>query len=79
MDGEVSRKTFDSMDDKSKLGILFDRSEHMLQRDEEILNRLDKLDKTIRRQGIWNKGVNAIGGFFGGIVASVSILMYWGK
>jgi len=79
MDGEISRETFDDMDDKAKLGTLFDRSKHMIQKNDIILDRLDKIDKTIRKNSLWNKGFSAIGGFFGGIVASVSMLIYWGS
>lgn len=79
MDGEISRKTFDMSDDKAKLGILFDRSEHMIKIDVEILKRLDKIDKQIRKNSLWNKGISAVGGFFGGIVSSVSMFIYWGK
>jgi hypothetical protein len=79
MDGEVSRQTFDNMDDKAKLGILFDRSECMIETDKEVLKRLDKIDKRIRKNSLWDKGISAVGGFFGGIVSSVSMLIYWGK
>lgn len=78
MDGEVSRKTFDRLDDQSKLGVLFDRSEHMLEQDQEILKRLDSIDKRLHKQAFWGKIYSAIGGFCGGIVSSVSMFIYWG-
>lgn len=76
MDGEVSRKTFDDSDDKTKLGILFDRTEYMLEQDRKILNRLDSIDCKLRKQSFWNKGFSAVGGFFGGLVSSISILIW---
>lgn len=79
MDGEVSRKTFDRLDDQGKLGMLFDRSEHMLKQDEKILDRLDCIDKKLRSHSFWSKIYSTIGGFCGGIVSSVSMFIYWGR
>ena len=76
MNGEVTRATFDNYDDRTKFGIIFDRTEHMIYRDEEILRRLDKIDKELHKQNTWYKIISGIGGFFGGLVSSISVLMW---
>lgn len=76
MDGEVSRQTFDCMDDKSKLGVLYDRTYKMCKQDEKILERLDTIDAKLKRHSFWSKAYSAIGGFFGGLVAAVSLLIW---
>lgn len=76
MDGEVSRHTFDDCDTDTKLGILFDRTEKMIKTDAKILDRLDTIDQRIRKQNTWYKIISGIGGFFGGLVSSITIL-FW--
>jgi hypothetical protein len=48
----------------------------MINRDEEIIKRLDKIDKELRKQNTWYKIVSGIGGFFGGLVSSISVLLW---
>lgn len=76
MNGEVTRITFDNCDDKTKFGIIFDRTEHMINRDEEIIDRLEKIDRELRKQNNWYKIISGIGGFFGGLISSISVLLW---
>lgn len=64
----LSRDTYTGLTNKAKLDILFDVATTSCAEVREIVQRLDKLEKLMRRRLVFDRVCSGVGGVIGGVV-----------